>query len=256
MLINQVIAQLLLPPGGLILLTVIGLIGWKTRWGRALVALSMLSLWLLSTEPVRDLLLTPLEQAYPAFQMTPETIQGLKKDRAVIVLLGGGIHEQAREYGGRDILSSVAMMRTLYAAYLAKHTGLSVYPSGGAVLSDVSEPEGLLMQDMLIRLGLPVATIHAETTARNTWENAVNVQQMLKHRGITTVLLVTTAWHIPRSVWMFEQQGLTVIPAPCDDVVEDRDYDIRSFLPRWHYLADSVDGLHEYLGLLWYKTRY
>ena len=104
MLINQIISQLLLPPGGLILLAVLGMIGWKT--------------------------------------------------------------------------------------------GLAVYPSGGSVLS-VSEPEGLLMQDMLIQLGLPAATIHAEIRARNTWENAVNVQQMLKRRGITTVLLVTTAWLCP-----------------------------------------------------------
>ena len=61
---------------------------------------------------------------------------------------------------------------------------------------------------------------------------------------------------MPRSVRMFEQQGLTVLPAPCDDVVEDHAYDISSFLPHWHELADSVDGLHEYLGLLWYKVRY
>ena len=61
---------------------------------------------------------------------------------------------------------------------------------------------------------------------------------------------------MPRAVWCFEQQGLTVIPAPTDYLTDNADYDIRSFLPRWDRLAESGHILHEYLGLFWYKMKY
>jgi len=261
LLISKAISQLLLPPGGLILLAVAGLIGWKARMGKFLVVLSLLSLWLLSIEPVRDALLSPLENRYPVFlseSIGSKSIvsKQVHRESAVIVLLGGGINAKAPEYGGRDVLSRYAMMRTVYAADLAERTSLDIYTTGGSVLSETSEPEGLLMQRMLIRLGVVSDRIHIETKANNTWENAANLQQVMQAQGSKTIVLVTTAWHMPRSVWSFEQHGFTVIPAPCDYVVEREPYDIRSWLPRWNVMADSADGLHEYLGLLWYRLRY
>jgi len=256
LLISKALAQLLLPPGGLIILAFFGLTGWKRRWGRALVALSLLSFWLLSIEPVRDMLLSPLENRYPAFQSESASPGSVRADRSAIVLLGGGISEKAPEYGGLDVLSRYALKRTVYAADLAERTGLDIYTTGGSVLSDTSEPEGLLMQRMLVRMGIDSARVHTETRASNTWENAANIQHLLQARKIKAIILVTTAWHMPRAVWSFEQHGFTVMAAPCDYVVEREPYDIRSWLPRWNVLADSADGLHEYLGLLWYHLRY
>ncbi len=251
LLISKAISQLILPPGGLILLTLMGLIFWRRRWGRALVALAMLSLWLLSTEPVRDLLVAPLEEAYPPLQ-----IESLPAGPMAIVLLGGGLYEKAPEYGGQDSLGRHALMRTVYAADLARRTGLPVYPTGGAVLSDTTEPEGVVMRRWLIRLGVPESLVHAETAADNTWENAANIRAMFEHAGIGRAVLVTSAYHMQRAVWTFEQQGMAVIPAPCAYLAEREPYDLRSFLPRWNVLADSGDALHEYLGLVWYRLRY
>lgn len=255
LLISKAISQLLLPPAVLILLAAIGLVGWKRHWGRGLVAISLLMLWLLSIEPVRDVLLSPLENRYPPFQTT--WVDASKnRESTVIVLLGSGIEEKAPEYGGHDALSRYAMMRTVYAAYLAQHTGLDIYSTGGAVLSETSESEGMLMRQMLLRLGIPDSRIHIETEASNTWENAANLWHMLQGNEIYRIVLVTTAWHMPRSVRAFEQHGFHVLAAPCDYVVERKPYDIRSWLPRWDVMADSADGLHEYLGLLWYRLRY
>jgi len=257
LIISKALSQLLLPPGILIVLAAGGLIGWKRRWGRGLVALSLLALWLLSIEPVRDALLSPLENRYPAFQShSVEAFPAINNKTAVIVLLGGGIEEKAPEYDGRDTLSRYAMMRTVYAADLAQRTGLDVYTTGGAVLSETTEPEGALMERMLMRLGIDKSNIHIETKAKNTWENAANLRHVLQTDGIHTIVLVTTAWHMPRSVRVFEQHGFDVLPAPCDYVVERKPYDIRSWLPRWDVMADSADGLHEYLGMLWYRLHY
>ncbi|HXH71592.1 MAG TPA: YdcF family protein [Mariprofundaceae bacterium] len=251
LLAGKAISQLMLPPGGLILLGLAGLIFWRRAWGRWLVAASLLLTWLLSTEPVRDALVHPLESEYP-----PLAADRLLSGNLAIALLGGGLYEKAPEYGGQDALGKYALMRTLYAADLSRHTGLPVYPSGGVVLSDTSEPEGLVMRRWLIRFGVPESLIHAESAADNTWQNASLLKAMLAHAGISRVVLVTSAIHMRRSVWVFRRQGLEVIPAPCAYLEEREPYDLRSFLPRWNVLADSGDALHEYLGLVWYRLRY
>ena len=252
LLITKSVALLILPPGGLILLAMLGLRCWRRFWGRGIVLLSMLMLWALSTEPVRDILLSPLERACPPLHSDRSGVP----DAAVIVVLGSGVQEGSPEYAGQDTLTPHAMMRTVYAADLAQRTGLDIYTTGGSVLAAGSVPEGRLMQQMLIRLGIAAQHIYSENQANNTWENAVNIRKILADKGVATILLVTTAWHMPRSVRAFQAQGLEVIAAPCDYVVENRAYDIRNYLPNSHVLADSTDALHEYLGLLWYRLRY
>lgn len=251
LLLSKCISQLLLPPGGLILLGLIGLLFWKRFWGRILMGLSLVCFWLLSTEPVRDALTAPLEMRYPPF-----TMQLLPQGKAAIVLMGGGIYENAPEYGGKDELGRYAMMRTVYAADLAIKTDLPVYASGGTPLTEAEESEGAIMRRWLIRFGVAPERAFAETAANNSWENAVDIKKMLAPQGIDHVVLVTSAWHMPRSVWAFEKQGFKVIPAPCDYLTEQAPYDLRSYLPRWNVLGDSGQALHEYLGILWYHLRY
>jgi len=251
LLLFKSLSQLLLPPGGLILLGLFGLLFHKRYWGKGLIFLSLASFWLLATEPVRDTILSPLEQSHPLFDASAQ-----QSDYSAIVLLGGGLYEKAPEYGGVDSLSNHAMMRTLYAARLARQTGMTVIATGGAVLSETTEAEGVVMRRWLIEFGVPESSIIVESMAKNTWENVAQVKGILQQHGFQTAVLVTTAWHMPRAVWAFEAQALKVIPAPCYYIVEEEPYDLRSYLPRWNVLADSCDGLHEYLGLLWYRLRY
>lgn len=251
LLISKSISQLLLPPGGLILLALVGLVFWKRWWGRGLVILSVSLLWLLSTEPIRDALTAPLEFQYPVVDVRTIPTEG-----TAIVLLGGGIYESAPEYDGRDELGHYALMRTVYAAEVARQSRLDIYASGGAPLTEDAEPEGEIMRRWLLKLGLPEQSVFAEKAANNTWENASYMKRLLAEKGIDKIVLVTSAWHMPRAVWCFESQGLQVIPAPTDFLTEQEAYDLRSYLPRWTVLADSGQALHEYLGLFWYHMRY
>lgn len=247
----KALSQLLLPPGGLFLLGLIGLFYRRRIWGRALLALSLVLLYVLATEPVRNALLQPLEFRYPALAVSQVSQQG-----AAIVLLGGGIYERAPEFGGTDQLEKDALLRTAFAAELARRTGLPIYASGSGDLHGGTEAEGEIMRRWLIKWGVAPAQVEVEKLARNTWENAVNTKAMLAQRGINKVVLVTSAWHMPRAVYSFAAQGLQVIPAPCAYLTSFRPFDMRSFLPHWHTLADSGDALHEYLGYLWYRLRY
>jgi len=256
LLLTKSIALLLLPPAGLILLAAFGLLFLKYRGSKELVIISLALLWVLSTEPVRDALISPLETHYSALKINHQTQKMFANDHVAIVLLGAGIYEQAPEFSGRNALSDHALMRTIYAADIAKKTELEVYTTGGAGLSGNKEPEAKVMQRWLIKLGVAPGKIFREDSAKTTWENAAHIQQVLQKKGIKKIILVTTAWHMPRAVHLFKSQDLSVIPAPCAFVAEKGAYNLLSFLPQAHVLADSSDALHEYMGILWYQWVY
>lgn len=251
LLTSKILSQLLLPPGGLIIAISLGALFFKRVWGKAILVLALLVCWGLSTEPVRDALTQPLEFQYPSFHE-----QAVDKNKTAIVLLGGGVYEKAPEYHGQDSLHSFAMMRTLYAARLAKQTGLDVYATGGKPLSLQHDAEGDVMKRILIEQGLNAEHVFAENLANNTWENATLMQAMLHKKGVSKVILVTSAWHMPRSVACFEAQGLTVVAAPTDYLSKMTAYDVRSYLPDAKEFYDSSLALHEYLGLFFYAWRY
>lgn len=257
LMLTKIVTLLLLPPGGLILLAFAGFLARRKWWGRALLALSLVTLWLLSIAPVRDALTQPLEFRSPPLSAAQISELRLSPPgTTAIVLLGGGLYEQAPEYGGSDELSHFAMMRTIYAARLARQTGLPVYATGGRPLSSASESEGAVMRRWLLQFGVAEEQAFAEEASENTWQNAAYMWQMLKSQGVSHIVLVTSAWHMPRSCWCFEQQGFEVIAAPTDYLTQQNDYDARSLLPDAGTLASSSLALHEYLGLGWYRLRY
>jgi uncharacterized SAM-binding protein YcdF (DUF218 family) len=69
------------------------------------------------------------------------------------------------------------------------------------------------------------------------------------------IILVTSSLHMSRSVFLFKQQGLDVIPAPTD-LYSNRQVDWRYYLPAGDGLNNTQYVLHEYLALLWYRLKY
>jgi len=256
--ISKSIALLLLPPGGLIVLIALGLLFWKFRGGKELIITALVLLWVLSTEPVRDVLISPLESHYAALKINHYNYnqQQFSHDHMVIVLLGGGIYQNAPEFNGQNALKDHALMRTLYAAELAKKTALDIYSTGGTGASGNQEPEAKIMNRWLIKFGVDPNKTFRENAAKTTWENAALLKAILQKKDIHNIILVTSAWHMPRSVHAFKAQGFDVIPAPCAYVGNQGAYNLLSFLPQAHVLADSSDALHEYMGILWYQWVY
>lgn len=256
MLIGKLAGQLLLPPGSILMLAIVGLLARRCWWGRALLLTSLAALWLLSTIPVRDALIRPLELSSPP--LGAQAVADLREQSAgtAIVLLGGGVREAAPEYAGADDLPHAAMLRTIYAAELAIKTDLPVYATGRRVLRQEGESEGAIMVRRLLQFGVPAGSAFAEQMSTNTWENAVSLHRLLQDRGVSRVVLVTNAWHMPRSRWCFEQQGFSVIPAPVDYLTSQRAFDVRGLVPDAGVLADSSLALHEYIGIAWYRMRF
>lgn len=246
-LVKKLVAALILPPAGPLLLALLGL--WlataKSRRVRSgglwLASLSLLGLLVLSLPVVGRALMAPLENHRP---VTPAQLRQIQ----AIVILGGGTYYDAPEYGG-DTVGRATLERLRYGARLARDTRLPLLVTGGAPLG--GRPEGELMREVLEgEFGVKVRWV--EGNSRDTAENAALSATMLKAAGVSRIALVSNGWHLPRAVPLFERQGLTVTPAPIAFSTSAPNV-WAGFLPGG--LGTSSEALHEYLGRLFYRLR-
>ncbi|MFP3873169.1 MAG: YdcF family protein [Thiohalophilus sp.] len=246
----RLIEALLMPPGLMILMMLLGtlIIGRLFITGKILIIGGFILLVAASLPAVSGNLLALLEQTAP---ITPAQLN--PRQAQAIVILGGGRYADAPEYNGRDTVSKHTLERLRYGARLHRQSNLPILVTGGNPYGHATA-EGELMRRVLENeFRVPVKWV--ETASSNTWENARYSQQQLKREGITRIALVTHAWHMPRSVVVFEQHDLDVIPAPTAYTTRARPL-LLQFIPDARALDDTRKALHELLGRLWYSVRY
>lgn len=239
--LKKLITALLMPPIGPLLMVVLGLalIARRPRSGRALAALGIALLVLLSLPWTADRLHRTLETSPPA---TAADLAGAQ----AIVVLGGGSYHGAPEYG-RDTVNSATLERLRYGARLARQSGLPLLVTGGAPFG--GRPEAESMREALEQ-DFGVQVRWAETASRDTAENAAFSVALLRQAGIARIALVTHAWHMPRAVGLFERQGIAVIAAPTGFTRNSPSSIAESLLPSAGALGQSRQALHEWLGRL------
>jgi len=249
--IVYVIKTLLLPLSSLLLLGITGLIILKQRnFAVTLISFSLALLFLLSL-PVVSKYLAGTQEKYP-----PIEIASLENFTAqAIVVLGGGLRDDAPEYAQQVTLNNRTLARIRYAALLAKQTNLPLLVSGGKVFDDNLSSEAEIMAAVLEN-EFNQAVRWKEQNSRNTAENALYTQEILSQKGITHIILVTHALHMHRAVEQFQQQGLQVMPAPTVFLSRTRILNVLSFLPSARALENSSLVIHEIMGRAWYKLRY
>lgn len=244
-------------PLGLVslLLILIIFISWKQRsWIQLPAALALIIILVSGNIWVSQALMRSLE-----WQNLPPT--EMPKAEA-IVILGGGIY--AKTYPRPMPEVAEAGDRVLYGAKLYQDGKAPlVIASGGRIewLSGGS-PEAQDMATLLEMMSVPRSAIIEEPDSLNTYENGVNVQKILKQRGINEVLLVTSAFHMPRSRRIFEKLGIKVIPAPTDFYVTggtNSNFALKTIVillfPDTASLHQTVIALKEYLGLFIYSLK-
>ncbi len=252
MILIGLLKTLLLPPSGPILLGLVALalLRWRRTAAIALLAGSVALTYLCSIGLTANLLGRVVQTYGP---VTAEAI-GAGRPGAIVVL-AGGIYPEALEYGYETVhLRTLGRIR--YAARLARQTGLPVLASGGFGYEPGLEqeaPEAELMRRVLGE-EFGIAPVLVETTSRNTLENAAHSAAMLKARGIDTILLVTQAAHMQRSVESFQRAGIKAIPAPTLFFsTRIKPFDLASWIPS----VPSIDAVHylfyEWIGLIWYR---
>lgn len=237
-LAKKLISALVLPPTGLLLLTLFGL--WLARrhlrTGRGVAAFAVLTLLALSMPPVADALIHSLED-HP-----PISSADLGKAQA-IVILGGGSYHAAPEYGS-DTVSRWTLERVRYGVHLQRRAGLPILVTGGAPFG--GRPEGESMKEAIEHdFGGRVKWVEGES--HDTAENAAYSSRMLGADGIRSIALVSQAWHLPRAIALFEAQGLQVIAAPTGFSTHAPSIFARA-LPSVGALETSTMAIREWLG--------
>jgi uncharacterized SAM-binding protein YcdF (DUF218 family) len=189
----------------------------------------------------------------PPTALSPQSLQGYpsaeRRGQTAIVVLGGGLDLDAPEYG-QPSLTRQAMMRLRYGVWLARRTGLPLAFSGGvgwAQKSAVSEAEvaARIAQEEWRQ---PIRW--QEKRSRDTRENARWTVALLKEVGIREIVLVTHAYHMPRSLRAFQAAAngqVRIVPAPMGFVsVNDRP--IMNWVPTTTGYTAVYDLLHEVVG--------
>lgn len=247
-IISKLIDHLFLPPGIFILLLIFSLILLqfkKIKLLRITIILTAALLYLFSIEPVKDALIIPLENKYPALQVESDI------DADYIVILGGGTIGASPEEGGRGSLSPDALKRLYYGAYLHKQYNLPIIITGGRIFNN-KESEARVAARSLAIMGVSSNQVLQESNSRNTWENALLVKREISPGR---VLLVTSAYHMARSMMSFTKNGINCIAAPTDYKSQRTGYTLLSFLPGVSNFTSSYRALHEYIGYLYYSLK-
>lgn len=181
-----------------------------------------------------------------------------------IVILGGATKSAFPPRPSVDL--SEESDRVFYGAQLYREGKAPlVIASGGRIeWRGSGTPESQDMALILQTLGVPKSAILQDPSSLNTYENAVNVKQILKQQGINNILLVTSAMHMPRSLLIFKRQGIEAIPAPTDFQVTSGDtqelsntgYAIAlNLLPETGRLDKTTRALKEYIGIVVYRLK-
>lgn len=255
--ISGLLEQIILPPGGFIFLSLLGLVVTR-RYKRMGFYMTVSGLALLYIVSLPVTALTLMSWLEPETALSVKHLAGDEdqqgKTPQAIVILGAGRHYDTLEFEG-DTPNAFALERIRYGVWLARRTLLPMLVSGGSGDDETLSEAEMVKQIIESEYALPVRW--SETQSRTTYENAKYSSAILQAEGIDSIYLVTHAGHMKRSVMSFEKFGLTIFPAPTAfESSSQRSLNLHYFLPSGEALRKSSLAFHEWLGIVWYWLRY
>jgi len=240
---------MVLAPGNLLFIFILAcIIAFSFCWMRIakilvypliaiLVAVAML--------PVGDWLLHPLEKKFPIHPTLPEQVDG-------IIVLSGAVGAKPTAMSGQ-VQVNEQVDRELAFMKLARlyPTAKLLYTGGSSSLVHQEFKGADAGKKLLAEQGIDLDRVIFERDSRNTAESAVLSKKLVQPSEGGNWLLITTAWHMPRSVGVFCQAGWSVIPYPVDyrsstSGLWSVDFEFAS------HLVELEVGVKEWLGLLAY----
>ncbi|MDR0807369.1 MAG: envelope biogenesis factor ElyC [Enterobacteriaceae bacterium] len=245
--LKKMISGLLLPlPFLLLLMAIALLLLWLTRWqksAKVLLTASWLCLLLLSLQPVADRLLMPLENRYPTYrEKTPVDY---------IVVLGGGYTYNPDWTPSSNLFPNSLPRVTEGVRLYREHPNAKMIFTGAEAISNpLSNAKVASM--VAESLGVPQQDIIILSQPKDTIEEAQAVAAIIKENNQKTMLLVTSANHLPRAMRIFQAAGLNPIPAPANQQATLGALNPwEKILPSALYLSHSERAWYETLGDWW-----
>ena len=235
---------------GLLLLT------RRAKLARGLIVVGTLLLMLFSNKFVSHALVRPLEAVYPAIPELPAgaPLPSVLTSCRFVVLLGGGNGNDPR-LSATNQLSASALSRLSEATRI-----LHALPHARLIASgpkDPEHPELLTNAEIYVRAAASLGIDRSRATliedANDTEEESLAVKRLV---GTAPFALVTSAWHMPRTMALFRHAGLTPLPCPADFGARDGDsLQWTDFLWDTESLGRSTWAVRERIGYLWIWLR-
>jgi uncharacterized SAM-binding protein YcdF (DUF218 family) len=248
--LSKTLGIMLLPTNFLIGAGLLGAILLATRFaslGRKLLIASLALLAICGFSPLGKLLLHPLESRFPSWDAAQGAPDG-------IIVLGGSIDPDLSLTHGAAVVRSAADRIIAAAALALRYPNARVIFSGGSpnlVSNDAREADfaGAIFES----LGTSKARLIMERRSRNTQENAEFSKALASPKRGERWLLVTSAFHMPRSIGVFRRAGFNVEPYPVDWRVGEG-ADLLTFsTAALEGLGRTDIGIREWMGLLAYR---
>lgn len=238
----------LLPPGLFILALLVTC--WRcrkiVRFSKVLPVI--LLIYLLSISAVSDRIIKPLEDYYPQ----PPLCE--LKEAQAIAILDGGSCGGVPDFDGEGQISMWAANRHFMGLRLHRALHLPIIFSGGLVYEE-SGVEAETAVRLYKTCGVEDKYLLADVQSRNTVENARFTRQLCEQNGFKKIILITSAYHMPRSVTLFRREGVDVIPYPTDYLTNKTlVFDAFAFTPNHHSVSLAAIAIKEYLGILAIKA--
>ncbi len=222
------------------------LLGWR-RLAILTLVKAFLVIALSAWTSLGALMLHPLEDRFARPVPPPAAIAG-------IVVLGGGFEGSVNlARGGYDLNASGD--RFVEAAVLARaYPGARVVITGGGnSLTLEGEADADTATRLLVALGVERARLVLEDQSRNTYENAQFTREMVKPQPGEVWLLVTSAFHMPRSMGLFRKAGFDVVAWPTDYRTSGREYPGLAQDNFSDSLLNTTVAIREWIGLFAYR---
>ncbi len=227
------------------------LITWILLWrgayrpAKLLLGFVIIVLMVVALFPIGEWLLYPLETRFPVNPALPEKIDG------IIVLSGSedailsSLWNQVELGDGaeRDI-AFLELARRYPSAKL-------VFTGGSGSLMHQEYKAADVAHRLFDKLGLDLSRVTFERNSRNTFENAVLSKELVRPNPGQKWILITSAWHMPRSVGIFCKAGWPVIPYPVDHWTMPGKL-LRIEVELSGHLRGLAAGVKEWVGLIAY----
>lgn len=198
------------------LLLIVGVAAWlaavagRQHLARRLASFVALAAILIGFLPLGEWLLAPLENRFPSNVALPAEATG-------IIVLGGAMSPTLTATWGQPELNDAADRLTSFAYLAGLYPNAQlVFTGGNGHINDQDYPEADSAQILFEQLGLSDRAVIYESKSRNTGENARNSKLLVQPKPEEAWILVTSAYHMPRAVGVFSQNGWPVTPYPVD----------------------------------------
>ena len=220
--------------------------------GRTLAFLAVLMMWVMGSGITTRFIGVPLEgEEEWKMENVKCKMDGMENGKCkmdgveAIVLLGGGMGAHA-ECGRAEMFSGADRVWKAAEEWKMENGKCKIYCSGGGV--EVSTVP------LLVDLGVPREAIECLDEPRNTAEEAA----LIAGRGFKRIMLVTSAWHMPRAKMLIERAGLEVVEAPCDyemHYAAEEPVRPRDFFPSAEALVRNTCAVKEWVARALYRLR-